>query len=151
MATPSKAAVARAKDAALRPGLSVLVVEDNAADTYLICRALADQCGVDQVACAVDGVEALRMVDDGEVFPDIAFIDLQMPRKGGLSLLSAFAERPAACFPMVVLTSSTTPADVMRSRMRGAVRVISKPDSYFRLQFRLGREIRRVVASTRSS
>ena len=90
------------------------------------------------------------MVDDGEVAPDLAFIDLQMPRKGGLSLLAAFAKRPAPGFPMVVLTSSTTPADAMRSRMRGAIRVISKPDSYFGLQARLDREIRRISTSTRS-
>ena len=147
MATPSKSAVARAKDFALRPGLCVLVVEDDAADAYLICRVLGSQDRVSQVVHAADGVEALRMVDEGDVTPDIAFIDLQMPRKGGLSLLAALADRPAPGFPMVVLTSSTAPADVMRSRLRGATRVISKPDSYFGLQARLDREIRR--ASTR--
>ncbi len=150
MATPSKAAVARARDSALRPGLCVLVVEDNAADSYLICRVLAEQPRVDRVVCAVDGVEALRIVANGEVVPDIAFIDLHMPRKGGLSLLEAFAKRPAPGFPMVVLTSSTTPADAMRSRLRGAIRVISKPETYFGLQFRLDREIRRLSTSIRS-
>ena len=151
MATLSPAAFARARDATHRAGLCVLVVEDNAADAYLICRALGDQKLVDQVVHANDGVEALQMIEDGEVAPDLAFIDLQMPRKGGLSLLSALAEREQPGFPMVVLTSSTAPVDVMRSRMRGAVRVISKPESYYDLQSRLNREIRRISASVRSS
>jgi len=147
MVTLSKAAIARRKESSLRPGLCVLVVEDNEADAYLICRALGDQDLVDRVVHAVDGVEALRMVDEGEVTPDIAFIDLNMPRKGGLSLLTDFADREAANFPVVVLTSSTTSADAMRSRLRGAVRVISKPDSFFGLQTRLDREIRRFSES----
>lgn len=108
-------------------GLCVLVVEDDEADAYLICRALSANPSVERVVRALDGVEALRMVEQGEVAPDLAFIDLQMPRKGGFSLLTAFAERSASAFPMVVLTSSTAPVDAMRSRLRGAIRVVSKP------------------------
>lgn len=112
----------------VRPGLVVLVVEDDEADAYLISRALANQPAVGQVVRASDGVEALRMVDDGEVTPDLAFIDLHMPRKNGFNLLAAFACNKQRSFPMVVLTSSTAPTDAVRSRVRGAMRVVTKPD-----------------------
>jgi len=150
MVTLSNAARARAEQSELGPGLCVLVVEDNAADAYLICRALRDQKLVTQVVHAFDGVEALRMVEDGEVTPNLALIDLHMPRSGGLSLMTALTEGSAPAFPMVVLTSSTAPVDVMRSRLRGAVRVISKPESYFSLQTRLDREVRRVSSGVGS-
>lgn len=110
-------------------GLCVLVVEDDEADAYLISRALERQPRVGQVVRALDGVEAIEMVEQGQVKPDLAFIDLHMPRKNGFNLLAAFAGRADAHFPMVVLTSSTAPTDAIRSRLRGAVRVVTKPET----------------------
>ena len=119
------------------PGLCVLVAEDDEADAYLICRALARQPEVAKVVHVSDGVVALWMVEQGQVAPDLAFIDLRMPRLGGLSLLSALAERSEPGFPMAVLTSSNALIDATRSRMRGAFRVISKPDSSAELEIEL--------------
>ena len=117
-------------EAALEPaGLCVLVVEDDEADAYLISRALESQPAVGRVVRAPDGVAALAMIESGRVKPDLAFIDLQMPRKNGFSLLAAFAGRPEQTFPMVVLTSSTAQTDAIRSRLRGAMRVVTKPDT----------------------
>jgi CheY-like chemotaxis protein/anti-sigma regulatory factor (Ser/Thr protein kinase) len=109
--------------------LCLLVVEDNEADAYLIQRALQRHPGVGRIVHAVDGLEALEMVERGEVEPDLAFIDLHMPRKNGFDLLVALACRPQRSFPMVVLTSSNAPTDVIRCRLRGAVQIINKPDT----------------------
>jgi len=125
-------------------GLCLLVVEDDDADTYLIFRALMNHPAVAKVAHAPDGVEALRMVESGEIEPDMAFIDLQMPRKSGLDLLTALnglAERRDGGFPMVVLTSSSSPADAQRSRLRSAIRVITKPESVHLLEVALNSAI----------
>jgi len=111
------------------PGLNLLIVEDDAADAYLIGRALSDNPAVGTVTHAHNGVEALAMVALGEVAPDLAFIDLHMPHMDGFNLLSAFSNRPGPAFPMVVLTSSSAPNDAMRSRLRRAVRVVTKPDT----------------------
>jgi CheY-like chemotaxis protein len=108
-------------------GLCILCVEDNDADAYLICRALADNPAVGEVVHARDGVEALAMIESGKVAPALAFIDLRMPRMDGFDLLVAVATRPRLGFPMVVLTSSGSPDDAIRSRLRGATRVIAKP------------------------
>src|SRR6202453_1206525 len=115
------------KTSATSPGLSILCVEDNDADAYLICRALADNPAVGEVVHARDGVEALAMIESGQVAPALAFIDLRMPRMDGFDLLVAVATRPRLGFPMVVLTSSGSHDDAIRSRLRGATRVIAKP------------------------
>jgi CheY-like chemotaxis protein len=128
-------------------GLCVLVVEDDEADAYLISRALAAQPAVDRVVRAADGVAALAMIQSGEVKPDLAFIDLQMPRKNGFNLLAAFAGRPEQAFPMVVLTSSTAPNDAIRSRLRGAMRVVTKPDTLEEMDSVLGFAIAAVCPS----
>jgi two-component system response regulator len=111
------------------PGLCVLVVEDDDADVYLIHRALADNPAIGAIVLARDGVEALALIDRGVVAPDLALIDLHMPRMDGFGLLFAFAGRPEPRFPMVVLTSSSSPSDAVRSRLRRAIRVVTKPDT----------------------
>jgi CheY-like chemotaxis protein len=115
-------------------GLCILVVEDDDADAYLIERALLGNADIGGILRATDGAEALALVDSGAIEPDLALIDLQMPRKNGFHLLVDFAVRRQPCFPMVVLTSSTAPTDAMRSRLRGAIRVLTKPDSLEELE-----------------
>jgi CheY-like chemotaxis protein len=114
-------------------GLCLLFVEDDEADAYLIGRALSDNPVVGKVVRARDGVEALAMVESGEVGPDLAFIDLHMPRMDGFDLLMAFSSRSTAGFPMVVLTSSAAPFDAVRSRLRNAIRVVTKPENVLEL------------------
>jgi CheY-like chemotaxis protein len=109
--------------------LCVLLVEDDDGDAYLIERALMANPNVGGIIRATDGVEALALVQIGAVAPDVALIDLHMPRKNGFQLLVEFAALDQPHFPMVVLTSSTAPTDAMRSRLRGATRVLTKPDS----------------------
>jgi CheY-like chemotaxis protein len=119
----------RSRDAGAGRKLSLLIVEDDAADAYLISRALAENPLVGTVTHARDGVEALAMVAEGKIAPDLAFIDLHMPQMNGFMLLSALANCGAPTFPMVVLTSSSAPNDAMRSRLRSAVQVVIKPNT----------------------
>ena len=113
--------------------LQVLVVEDDAADLYLLKAALADNPRVCEVVAAQDGVEAMDLIESGAVNPDLAIIDLQMPRKNGLALLLELRTRGDTSFPSIVLTSSRSAADAMRSRNRGAELFLVKPDSIEKL------------------
>jgi signal transduction histidine kinase len=129
MLNSSELTALRPRAAAANDDLCVLVVEDSEADAYLIHRALFNHPSVGKVVHAHDGLEAKEMIERGEVRPDLAFIDLQMPRLNGFELLIALASGERCDFPMVVLTSSSLEADRLRSRIRGAVRVITKPNS----------------------
>ena len=117
--------------------LQVLVVEDDDADAYLLDRALCDHVMTGRIFHAVDGVHALDLIERGAT-PDLAFIDLHMPRKDGLTLL-ADLRRLNQEFHLVVLTSSSAPADIVRSRLRGADCVLAKPDS--------AEELRKIVST----
>jgi CheY-like chemotaxis protein len=119
-------------------------VEDDEADAYLIEQALVDNPRVKEVVIAENGAEALEMVEHGAVRPDLAFVDLHMPRKDGFSLLTHFALRKVDWFPSVVLTSSRLRADELRSRTRGAIGFVTKPISQAKLREALNREIARV-------
>jgi CheY-like chemotaxis protein len=109
--------------------LKVLVVEDDDADAYLIRSALKRNPRVSQMVLAHDGIEALELLDSGLVNPDIAIVDLHMPRKNGFSLLVELRCRPNADFPAIVLSSSMAGADSARSKLRGADCFLTKPDT----------------------
>lgn len=114
--------------------LHVLVVEDDEADAYLIHKTLAANRRVARVTKARDGGEALALLSLGEIAPDLALVDLHMPRMGGLSLLVQLGCRDAPRFPVVVLTSSKAGSDAARSKLRGADKFFTKPDSLDDLQ-----------------
>jgi CheY-like chemotaxis protein len=109
--------------------LQILLVEDNEADAYLTQHALESNAKVGQVVLVRDGVEALELIDSGAMQPDLAIVDLRMPRKDGFALLKDLSTREAAQFPVVILTSSTSGADILRSWKRGAVEFVTKRDS----------------------
>ena len=110
-------------------GLQVLVVEDDDADAFLIRTALSRNARVRETTIARDGMEALDWLDRNFVWPDVAIIDLQMPRKNGFSLLVELQCRPWASFPRIVLTSSLAKADNVRAILRGADCFLTKPDT----------------------
>jgi CheY-like chemotaxis protein len=115
-------------------GLKVLVVEDDAADAYLIKCALSGDPRVGSIRRAVDGVDALHLLEDRDLVPDIAIIDLHMPRMDGFRFLVELGTRQWRSFPAVVLTSSMARADLVRSRLRGADIVLTKPDTLKELE-----------------
>ena len=123
------------------PGLQVLLVEDDVADAYLIRRALEANPRVADVVLAENGEEALDLVDRRRVFPDLALVDLKMPRKDGLTFLKDLAARPTALFPCAVLTSSKSGKDALRAKTRGAVEFVTKPRAEPELKSALDRLI----------
>jgi CheY-like chemotaxis protein len=117
--------------------LEVLLVEDDDADAFLIRMALKKNPHVSQVIHVHDGIEALDWLDSGMAVPDVAIIDLHMPRKNGHSLLIELRCRPEWNFPTIVLTSSKAREDATRSRLRGANHFMTKPDTVEELHTRL--------------
>lgn len=109
--------------------IEVLLVEDDEADAYIIEEALAHFPAIGNVVRARDGVEALALVDAAKVRPDIALIDLNMPRMNGLQLLEELSSRLKGDFPMVVLTSSASTDDVVQAFHRGVADYCTKKAS----------------------
>lgn len=121
--------------------ITILLVEDDEADAYLIERALRSNARVSEIIRAHDGEEALQLMADPDIEPNLALIDLQMPRRDGFSLLLELKKLNADLVP-VVLTSSRGGADAHRSFHRGARMFVSKPKEQHRLQAILNEVIR---------
>ncbi len=105
------------------PTISVLVVDDSAANRKSIAQLLDATPGLRVVDRAADGEEGLRKAMT--LKPDVITLDLEMPKLDGhgfLRLLMANAPTP-----VVVLSSYNHPADVFKALQLGAVDFVAKP------------------------
>ena len=120
--------------------LTVLLVEDDGAVRRVI-RDMLRQCGC-VVREAADGAGALEALAGG--IPDVVVLDLVLPGLNGLQVLERLsASGSAATVPVVAITGSIVPDDVMRAR--GARAVLRKPFAALELR----RALDRVAAGTR--
>ena len=113
--------------------LDILMVDDDIGDTILTREALTE-CGVDHVMHVVhDGVEAIDFLKkEGEYQdvpkPDLILLDLNMPCMGGHEVLQwVKSQDKLKTIPVVILTTSTTHTDIVKSYENNANSYISKP------------------------
>lgn len=112
-----------------RRAYHVLLVEDDPADALLIEEALTEGGVARAIGRADDGIAALEYLRDAaNPRPDLIVLDLNMPRMNGRELLAVLKEDAALCtIPIVVLTTSATPADVSAAYQRHANAYVTKP------------------------
>jgi chemotaxis family two-component system response regulator Rcp1 len=95
--------------------LRVFLAEDNRADVYLVELALKEEDLPFTMRLACDGEEALRAVaefGETEPVPDIALLDLNLPRHDGDQVLRSLRNHPhCATTPIVIMTSSDSVRD----------------------------------------
>jgi chemotaxis family two-component system response regulator Rcp1 len=108
---------------------SIVIVEDNPGDVYLLELALRSRGIAYELIRYVDGEEAIRAVSaDTFAVPDLILVDLNLPRREGFDVLRAIRRIPRLVgIPTGVFTSSDTAKDRHRSVLVGAERYIQKP------------------------
>lgn len=104
----------------------VVLVDDSDVD-LLYTRLMFQRCGLDVVLDACETADdALARLDDGDPV-DLLLMDISMPAMDGFELLEVLQQRPVPP-PVVVLSSSPTPADEARARAHPIVRAyLTKP------------------------
>lgn len=118
---------------------TLLVVEDEANDRFLIERALRKAQIANPVQMVVDGEEAIAYLSGDDRFADrkkyplpmLVLLDLKMPRRSGLEVLEWIRSNPKLrTLPVVVLTSSPDGSDVQRAYEAGANSYLVKPVAF---------------------
>jgi two-component system, chemotaxis family, response regulator Rcp1 len=101
--------------------LTILLVEDSRSDAVLIQRTLRGSKLLNELHLVRDGVEASdflhqrgRYVDAPR--PDMILLDLNLPKRNGRELLAEIKEdENLMTIPVVILTTSSDEADILRS------------------------------------
>jgi CheY-like chemotaxis protein len=117
---------------ALSP-IDILLVEDDPGDVLMTREAFEHHKIRNALHVASDGVEALRFLRREGPFadaprPGLVLLDLNLPRKDGREVLGEIKQDPALrTIPVVVLTTSESEEDILRSYDLHANAYVTKP------------------------
>jgi CheY-like chemotaxis protein len=113
--------------------VTVLLAEDNPGDVFLVRRALEKHGLKVDLVVVEDGQAALRYIDrvddDDSVFsPDLALLDLNLPRATGSRILLRIRQsRRCHEIPIIIVTSSDSALDRDAAAQLGATGYFQKP------------------------
>jgi chemotaxis family two-component system response regulator Rcp1 len=113
--------------------IDVLLVEDSPGDVRLTREAFKDAKMYLNLHVASDGAEAMAFLNrEGDHAnaprPDLILLDLNLPKKDGREVLREIKESSMLkSIPVVILTTSASDADILRSYLLHANCYITKP------------------------
>jgi CheY-like chemotaxis protein len=102
--------------------IKLLVVDDNAAEAYLVLYALEDSPRPVRLHRAKDAIEGLQMLSERAF--DLVILDLNLPGLSGFDLLE---QCDPTVVPVVMFSVSSNPADAERALELGAREFVRKP------------------------
>ncbi len=106
---------------------TVLIVEDNPADVYLVCEALRHYGVSALVVTMTDGESAICYIQNGTVRPDVVVLDLNLPKRSGVQILEFIRSTPKYNeIPVIVFTSSLSEQDSSRIVALGVTACMQK-------------------------
>lgn len=118
--------------------IEVLLVEDDPGDVLMTKEAFEEHKLRNRLSVVSDGAAALSYLRrEGEYadvsMPDLILLDLNLPRRDGREVLEEIKKDEQLCrIPVVVLTTSQTDEDILRSYQLHANAYVTKPVDFDR-------------------
>jgi chemotaxis family two-component system response regulator Rcp1 len=113
--------------------IEILLVEDNPGDVRLTMEALREAKVCNRIHTVYDGMQALAFLNrDGSYVnvpsPDLIMLDLNLPKKDGREVLASIkADERIKHIPVVILTTSKSEEDIVKSYELQASCYVTKP------------------------
>ena len=132
--------------------IRVVVIEDNAADVYLIREALKQEFADIELEIFDNGAAVSKLVDrlthGCSQLPDIILLDLNLPRCDGKEVLRMLRQMPGRqMVPVIIVTSSNSPKDRDDCLCLGAAYYFRKPSDLSEFM-KISTVIRNIVQPT---
>ena len=109
----------------------ILIVEDNSNDEALLMRQLQKAGLADRVQVITDGNHALNYLSTGDHELVALFLDLHLPGVGGLEILQKVRGHDRLkSLPVIVMTSSNHPDELIRCQQLRVNGFVQKPVTY---------------------
>lgn len=127
---------------ATKSDYSLILIADDDADDRMFLEWALRQTGYDQEIRSVeDGEELLNYLYQRSPYtpemaprPNLLILDLNMPRLNGLEALKEIKEKAEFWWlPIIIMSTSTTDEDIIRSYNLGVNSFVVKPFNYNRL------------------
>jgi CheY-like chemotaxis protein len=113
--------------------IDILLVEDNEGDILLISEALEEGKVINSINIARDGEKAIDYLEKRggnkeAISPDLIILDVNLPRKNGHEVLEYVKESDhLKHIPVIMLTTSSSEKDIIKSYKNHANCYITKP------------------------
>ena len=107
--------------------MKILLVEDNPADATLLMELLREKSQALEIEWVTDGSEAMEHIakDNSQ---DLILLDLSLPRISGYEVLRCIKKSDSwRQIPVIILSTSSNPQDMIDCRSLGACGFLSKP------------------------
>lgn len=113
----------------------VLLADDDADDRELFSDAISEIDPSIILTMVGDGEKLMKQLREFADFPDIIFLDLNMPRKNGKEcLLEIQHDESLQNIPIIIYSTSINNKDIHESWTKGVMGFMRKPDSYTQLK-----------------
>ena len=111
--------------------LNILLIEDDTIEVMKFHRVLKSMELNHKIVEANNGEEALAILKDREIIPDIIVLDLNMPKINGIEFLGILKQDDVLKYiPAIILSTSNNHKDVMECYRLGIAGYIIKPLKY---------------------
>ena len=109
----------------------LFLVDDDIDDHEIFKSALAKVDEELALLTATNGYEALNLLSKASTLPDYIFVDLNMPRMGGLQFLKEIKQTDTLKdIPVIIYSTSSNPGDIAKTKQLGAVSFVTKPSRF---------------------
>ena len=109
---------------------NVLFVDDDADEFYLFNEAIEQSSQQVKMDRAKDGNDLLKILSKGD-YPDVIFMDLNMPYKDGLeTLIELKSHSLYSKIPVIIFSTSNNNRQINNCFQQGANMYVVKPDTF---------------------
>lgn len=110
---------------------TILLIEDDELDIISVQRSLKKLETEYELHTAYNGIEALYMLRNAHIFPDVILLDLNMPKMNGIEFLGLLrADKALKDIRVFIMTTSSESADRDLAEELGISGYIIKPLNY---------------------
>lgn len=119
--------------------LTILLVEDNIQDAFLIKEALEERDFLKKIYHVENGAKALDFLKNEHPYkeveaPNLILMDINMPVMDGLEALKRIKSDPdCKHIPVLILTTSSRKEDILNAYKEHSNSYLVKPDDIFEL------------------
>jgi len=94
-----------------------LLIDDNYIDNFVTRKLLENSKFAENIVVSQSPGEAIEMLNDGSIKPDVIFLDIRMPLMDGFEFLEAYDKLSIdkEKIKIFLLSSSFDPTDIKRS------------------------------------
>ena len=109
------------------PAMKVLLVDDSGSMRTVVARML-ETIGVEDIAEAENGQDALAVLEQADVLPDVALVDWHMPGMNGYEFVQEARRHPHwRRMAIMLMTTENEHGDIVKALAAGATEYLIKP------------------------